>query len=1693
MPFIYRDPGVPSIEDEKLKGKDLGVSLDIGGRPQDLDLNPAEKMAKEFGGAVTEVVSRGAQFATKLPLVEPAFKAVADSPIGWAVGKGLDLLNVPSWMVQQFAARVRMLDKTGLPEDIKNMLASGRSADEVADYMVNSQRAFSDSKEANLIFQILLDPLNFTPLALGKISALKPLSAAAGLIGGTAIGGPVGGALGAFAGYKAGRAALRGAEAAYQAAGKLDDLGAADKLLLRLEKGVDKATGGLGSGYGANYSERLRVGVQNQEVIAKANTEIKKLIDSGVNEADSRIINLNKTIQEAETANSVVKAVQSGFALGMYKGLVGAKNQTTLGVKAVAGALLPSSQNVIMRHLGGFRANEVMDLHSTVADPALRPVVSEFLGRGAANIAVIALGRMIVRPETARATQLADSTIQVASQAIKDLNIQQIAAKDIDNIAGAAIEIARQEGGTVARLGISDDLNGIEELKQRLNLFLSESERANIMNIGKASDNSMRALTESIESKYIISSLQRIARQEGGIERKMHDLLLEMGPDQVSRAIGNEVDRQIGRLIPTITNKQKLKSEYLLRTQSMLVASGSDFSPVRQAAASDSFERIFGKYFDDEGNIVKSGGVFGRGAQEADTVRSIARDFLLIDGAGFESANKWAAQLNDMLAPISAKVPDPKVAEDIIAKYGEDGYRQIRKAALNIGRIQVVRRKGFLFLSSARTMKDLYEKIQKIEQEGLKGVATDLGTRFEKGQPLVRQNLGDGADVANIRAYINNVLMPNARAADDAYSISALEEVLEKMKKSENLLDARKAWSETAIDMSEEIASTFSHVENPDRIYKFIDQAIENGFALTPISPDDMADLARILTAKGDNPAILEAMNDGRYTIARAPKSNFHRTMKIIENPNVDAPTKALVIQSQVRPFVDMTSPYLKEIQFNTRYTASRLQHIMGSVFSPIGNSAITNNIRNRMASYLARGGITSGHVDRIMDKVVEEAIKQGVSARGLTRESMNDIFRQAFDSLEGFGGYDRFVENWAAATAGPREAVFKPIDAIMYSFQGDARVVGFSQYVSGGAKRFIPSIADITDRTYPKFRFKNNPLYWIQEFFESSTLNQARGVDREVIKSIGLDGQMISVSGAEIRDLAKVQTETHALIDNVNFLTVFREKALERALTGDWRVPEPGSFLDSIKMKLAGAREGAGRIRKAESGDILAERKEVARDSLAADIAAKNFARELQTNDPTLYNALVSHYGTADSRTLMVRYVDYRRRLGNTERVLSDIDAARPAGIGFNKIPDRDSSVYNDVRYSVFGGRRSDGTEVSTILVRRAHIERPRAAMDNLDIQYQRMADAGYDMSLVDEPFARVKSQLELIEDDIKRGADVDESRIDLFDKAYSSLDSSLRKVQEFRNEADLRRLAAEVILQDTGLAVGGQITFEGSRIAEALALGAGYGEDVADVATTLQRIVRDAKAAVPNNDGRLIAEEIRRLSREAIQNDSRLIDALDSANYTLITRHGVEEEVFKAYRYTYEKALKQANKTTYYNPERSLFERSINHPFLGFYPYSYMFKKILPEMIEFLFKRPFGTLAPGAGYQSYIHVRDYVENQIETDYTLRRNLKNMDEVAFMLTQLFPGVPWDITAVPPAYLRNVARSLSGADKEYGFGDFVGRDVIGSFARIGPLATGENLAGAADQIITQLSGGNEPEPIMPKATGQIDFTRYGGN
>ena len=210
----------------------------------------------------------------------------------------------------------------------------------------------------------------------------------------------------------------------------------------------------------------------------------------------------------------------------------------------------------------------------------------------------------------------------------------------------------------------------------------------------------------------------------------------------------------------------------------------------------------------------------------------------------------------------------------------------------------------------------------------------------------------------------------------------------------------------------------------------------------------------------------------------------------------------------------------------------------------------------------------------------------------------------------------------------------------------------------------------------------------------------------------------------------------------------------------------------------------------------------------------------------------------------------------------------------------------------------------------------------------------------------------------------------------------------------------------------------------------------------------------------------------RAEIAANTRLVDVFSKSALDHVGMRSAEETVYNAFQYAYTKALEQANRTTYFASERSFFERTINHPVLAFYPYSYMFKKILPEMTQFLFKGAFGAKAPMAGYSAYMNVRDYVEAQMEQDPSFRRALESKADFMYMITMLFPGVPWDVSVVPPAWARNVYKRIR-TDKDISVENILVDDIFKTFFNVGPAAS-LPLTGAA---IGQAFEDSGPKPI----------------
>lgn len=1703
MPFVYSDFDLNDNPKDKLTGKDLGITLDIGGKTT-TPLSPQDEMAKKFGVAIQDTMQTGINIATKLPGVEPVAKFIADSPIGWLGGKAMDALNIPSWLLQQGVARFRLelakANPDDMPQDIKNMLASGASIDAVADYMYNSGRAFSNDRAANLFWQVILDPLNFTPLALGKVNLLKTAKMAGGVLGGAAVAGPVGAVAGGVAAWKAGAIAkkagslindLPGSEALKEAAvmgPTRSELGAKTTL--------EKITDALNKPVGLDLSKRVPAGARNLAALEKIDAEVESIKKSGLTDevTKQRLEELASERKRTENAMTVGKDVTNGFAIGIYKGLVGTSSKISDGSRAIAAALGVPTTQMISLHLGGHKFNQVMDTVAELLPPELRAVAEEMFGRGASNIGIIAATRMLAGPETALSRSIAEVTYKQFNEAVEVLRARTGQGADVayttDEIAQLMVERAKGElGGTNSALRISDTQEGIRELKERIDVI--RNSKAEIIQGAFKSDAALKKLALHVENQVVTSKLSSLGTSEKAAG-KVVEILRDMGPDGVARLVADEIDKLIYEMMPNVRGKAVAKQAFKERMYSIRSAmtdgtmAGVD-DALFEAQINQKFEDLFGSYYTETG-VIKTERL-GR-----DDIKDAARAMVAIDMASFASSNKVATRINQEMRMFLTE--DPEKIGELVTKLGQEKFDEMRRIARrfigtgNAG-IMLVRR-GFLFGATAQALLDVHNELKRLTEEVRSSVSQNAEVRVATGQPMLHTVKGSSAEVEMLRQFISRRYSA-AWKTGDKRTVRLLTKLRRDLSKAKDLDEARVVWKKTALDSATDLQAIFGDASGANEIAKYLQSAVDDGFAASNLSPNELSELEAFITASGMDARMLKnftgtSEKSGSYVAVRSTTAPYRNTSALLKNPAIDDQTKAFIYQSKVTPYVDMTAPVLDEVgAIAPRYTASKMQEIFTGMFSPIGTKQVTANIKNRLVAYLARGGISTGQADAIMDEVIKRAMDNGVSARGLSRDQIDDAFASAFRDYSGSGSYELFKESWLNNLAVPDKAPgFDPLKAIMFAFEGDLKIVGATQKFTGKAKVALPFIAKITDNMYPAFRFKMNPLYWIQEWLESPTLNKARGINQEVLKVISSDGKTYEIAAGKVKDLTSIGPEAHSIVDNVSFLTVFRNKALEQALDTNW-----------------GRMNAFEKVTSARMGERLTANKEMYKDRAAMNLAAQNFYKTLAEKDPSLLNSLITQYGTSDSTELFVRYVDMRDRLRSVDRVLTDIEASRPASFGFRRIPDKRGEALNEFKTDTLGGINLENRIITSDDILTDYINKPYESAVNLGVIAERLRDAGYDMSIVNPALAELKAALYGL-DDIYKGnpraftgllSDAENAAIQNLRTARGKLSKAIGDLENYYADAVLRRHAAQVMMLDTPLSLGGQVSYEAGVMAQALALGHSYSSEIADVTSTLQRIVVDAKkelgivggtSKIPPSKREALYEIISRRASEAVKSPD-ILDALTTANYELLAKHGNEEKLFRAFEHVYEKSLREANKITYFNPDRSWFERSINHPFLGFYPYSYMFKKILPELANFLFKKPFGVQAPGAGFQAYMHFRDYFENEMETDYTFRKFLEDNDQVAFMITQLFPGVPWDVSAMPPAYMRKVAMSIAGKDKDYTLEDIIARDIVGTVGKIGPLQSIPSSVGAAQQIINTLQGNNQPKLGEYERKAQRDY------
>ena len=163
-------------------------------------------------------------------------------------------------------------------------------------------------------------------------------------------------------------------------------------------------------------------------------------------------------------------------------------------------------------------------------------------------------------------------------------------------------------------------------------------------------------------------------------------------------------------------------------------------------------------------------------------------------------------------------------------------------------------------------------------------------------------------------------------------------------------------------------------------------------------------------------------------------------------------------------------------------------------------------------------------------------------------------------------------------------------------------------------------------------------------------------------------------------------------------------------------------------------------------------------------------------------------------------------------------------------------------------------------------------------------------------------------------------------------------------------------------------------------------------------------------------------------------------------------------------------------YNPNKSALERTLNHPFTGFYPTSYTYGKILPVFANALFKySPFsGEYAPFVGARRLNIIAEHIAAALEDNPDLQEVVMKRTPLINYLNSLVPGVPSDIGAGLPYWFRN------GILRPAVEGNF--EDIPGKFAEsvlttgeriVGPLNYARTVQSSITQIQTMLTGDSQ--------------------
>ena len=818
---------------------------------------------------------------------------------------------------------------------------------------------------------------------------------------------------------------------------------------------------------------------------------------------------------------------------------------------------------------------------------------------------------------------------------------------------------------------------------------------------------------------------------------------------------------------------------------------------------------------------------------------------------------------------------------------------------------------------------------------------------------------------------------------------------------------------------------------DPEEVYALLNSAVKNDATFSAMKAEEIDALRQFWESIGGAPdeidQIVRAAYQNGYRLGVAPADNMMQIPVKIGVRNADGQLVDQVLQKR-EPFVDLTSDFVDGIpSVNGLRTEGFFSHNLRKMFGPVLQSSITAGARQRMLTTLG-AYLSKDEIAAFDNAINERAASQRVGVRGLVSPFGNksEIYNALDAVLRERGVVDGLDGRLREAT---RVGLPKlDVDnAVLKAYAGERSTSGVTQWITGQIKaNGIPGagmnkfIAKLTESYYPTLKYAANPFFWAQEVIESPFFKEMRGIRTDevvqALKKAGLTPQDVrAILGDRGSSIAKNMHEAAfgtAVALRGGAPTVVKEGLESQSVLG---------MLKSLWRKTYG---------ESSPVEAIAAYKETQRDIMTIAEYAKKWADDVARTRPHEYAALAEEFGM-NELDMFAHWLSRNRRaqdLGFSDEVY---DFIRPQNWGFAVAPSAASLIRVRDEVRAFESYLNDDESLAFMLK-----HRPSDLIRILKIRVLDEARlGGYDVNRMRQLIDDVETAARQVKYD---GINTPISQLRGL-KSFGELKTAISNLAEetvtgLGTQANLvttNTLILQRLFELTGTPLKGP-AFD--TVVSALAQGQKYGAKFNSLGAIIGEVYD--RAAAGSEGFRALSEAQKAQRIDAIVKNiigretplgratSRVAETLHDSAITLLQDHGAEELAFQTAKFRYQETARAMDKINYFNPDRGWLERTMNHQFLGLYPLSYMFGKVLPETFRFLFWKPFGAVAPGAGYQAYHKFITYLgQNGFLPDFEQKGTQR--PDYLFFLTQLIPGTPEDITVGLPGWMRRAMSTIS--------------------------------------------------------------------